>query len=713
MLGVFLGVFVFVAAAALSLPLIALVLSVIVARRGLGGFLSLGAVRRMRGGARGLALTTQLKRIRAIRPPPTPDEFAADVHAALQNEMPGLSPGLLADFVACARTLYEAEGFAGDPPELPHATELEAAHRRDALARLIAKLSDPDTLPAFRALLVRTFREFSRLLPPFAHGQGAQLNAEPDGRPIPTVRLADALPDAPGAVEALTEPFVRATAAHGLFADLRTRLAANQHRMSGLPYPNREGGSRKLIAPSAYDGTVDEVVQGYLRGTPLEALFASRLPFEIPDAARIEHTLIVAGSGHGKTQCLQFFIGKDMERVARGEASVIVVDSQGDMIKAIAGLKAFAPGQPLHDRLCLIDPTDIEWPVALNLFDVGLERFDRYSPLDRERLLNGILELYDFVLSSLLSAELTSKQSTIFKFITRLLLHIPGATIHTFRRLMEPGGLEPHRAHLAKLEGTARAFFETEFNSKQFEDTKQQVARRLWGILENRTFERMFSHPKNKLDLFTEMNAGKVILVNTAKDLLKETSSKIFGRFFIALIAQAAQERATMPRDARKPVFVFVDEAQEYMDSNVSQILEQARKQNVAICCATQYLGQLSPKLQESFAANTSVKLAGGVSDKDARTLSHLLRCTPEFIYGRSKGHFATFVRNFTTAAVSLRIPFGYLEAMPQMTEEEFKAVRASMRARYAVPWRDVDIAPSRDGFARPEPEKDAAATQW
>jgi hypothetical protein len=57
----------------------------------------------------------------------------------------------------------------------------------------------------------------------------------------------------------------------------------------------------------------------------------------------------------------------------------------------------------------------------------------------------------------------------------------------------------------------------------------------------------MFSHPRSKLDLFAEMNAGKVILINTAKDLLKETGTEIFGRFFIAMIAQAAQERAVLP----------------------------------------------------------------------------------------------------------------------------------------------------------------------
>ena len=82
----------------------------------------------------------------------------------------------------------------------------------------------------------------------------------------------------------------------------------------------------------------------------------------------------------------------------------------------------------------------------------------------------------------------------------------------------------------------------------------------------------MFSHPRSKLDLFSELNAGKIILINTAKDLLKENGTEIFGRFFIALIAQAAQERAVLPERQRLPTFVYVDEAADYFDRNIGVI---------------------------------------------------------------------------------------------------------------------------------------------
>ena len=260
----------------------------------------------------------------------------------------------------------------------------------------------------------------------------------------------------------------------------------------------------------------------------------------------------------------------------------------------------------------------------------------------------------------------------------------------TLRELMEPRGAERFAQHIVKLTGSARQFFETEFNSREFEQTKRQVLRRLWGILENQTFERMFSHPRSKLDLFAEMNAGKVILINTAKDLLKEQGTEIFGRFFIAMIAQAAQERATLPPEQRTPCFVYVDEAQDYFDRNIGLILAQARKYNVGMVLAHQYLGQLEPKLQEAFAANTAIKFAGGVSAKDARALAPMLYCSPDLIEAQPKGSFAAHIRGATKSALPLSFPLGLLEGLPRMSQAERTEVRQVMRGRYAVHYSEL-----------------------
>jgi hypothetical protein len=512
-----------------------------------------------------------------------------------------------------------------------------------------------------------------------------------DGITVPTERLRS-MRELPGVTETVVGAvFDEDLATNNLFARHRERIETNIIIVSGGNPADPTAFKRAPKLPAKSDiKDQAELVGTYLGGTPIADLFAGTLDFTIPNRTRFEHHHIVAGSGHGKTQTLQYMISEDLEAVARGERSVIVLDSQGDLIRNISNLKLFAPGEPLHERVVIIDPTDVEYPVSLNLFDVGLERLDQYSQLDRERLTNSILELYDFVLGSLLSAEMTQKQNVIFRYVMRLMLHIPDATIHTLRELMEPNSEVKFAVHIDKLSGTARNFFETEFPSREFVQTRRQVLRRLWGILENQSFERMFSHPRSKLDLFAEMNAGKVILINTAKDLLKEQGTEIFGRFFIALIAQAAQERATLAEGERMPTFVYIDEAADYFDRNIGLILSQARKFNVGMVLAHQYLGQLEPKLQEAFAANTSIKFAGGVSARDARTMAPMLYCEPGLIEAQPKGSFAAYVRDVTKSALPLRFPFGHMEAMDRMTSDERDALQEAMRERYAVHYSEI-----------------------
>ena len=513
--------------------------------------------------------------------------------------------------------------------------------------------------------------------------------------------LADPKDDIDRIGGTLTKP---ALVEAGVLATISRRLYENACYASGL-VPDQEK-KKPLIPPCDSDLPPMELAQTYLKGTPLLDLLLTPAPFALPQHARFEHQWIVAPPGAGKTQTIQYLVAEDLKRVARGEASVIVLDSQQDLIRTISELAVFAPGGALHGRLVLIDPTDLDYPVALNLFDVGLERLRSYSALDRETLLNGALELLDFVLTGLLGAEMTSRQSTLFRFTMQLLLHIPDATIHTFRELMQPGGFERYARYVAELDDIAQDFFRSQFNSPQFTKTKEEVVARLFAILRNRTLARMFSFPRTKLDLFAEMNAGKVILINNAESLLKKSGVEILGRFFLAMIAMAAQERTTLPQEKRLPCFVYVDECHDLIrnDPNITVILEQARKQKVGIILAHQHLSQLAQRVLDSLQGATSIKFASAVSDANAHALARNMRTTPEFIEKQPTGSFAAYIRGMPHA-VSIQVPFLVMERMARMTGVQRDQVRRDMRARYAERRRDrtASAAPPRD------PPKDAA----
>src|SRR3954452_2878899 len=444
----------------------------------------------------------------------------------------------------------------------------------------------------------------------------------------------------------------------GLFPRLRARLERNLYTASGID-PDRARESRKtVVMPSKAGREPAELVAGYLAGTPLAGFLETALPFSIPFRTRFEHTHIVGGSGHGKTQLLQQLILRDLDQLRAGRGSLIVIDSQGDMLRTITHLAELSPAhaESLFDRLVLIDPNDVEHPPALNLFDFGLERLQRYNPAEREKLINGAIALYEYLFGALLGAELTQRQGVIFRYLARLMMTVPGATIHTLMQFME--NPDATRAHFDKLDRITRHFFETQFFSPSFNDTRQQILTRLWGVLSNSVLERMFAHERNKLDLFEAMNRGSLILINTAKDLLKQEGCEILGRFFIALIAQAAQERASIPDDRRRSTFLYIDEAQDYFDESIEQLLNQARKYKVGIILAHQNLDQFEQRLRSTVMASTSLKLVGGLSAKDATAFAKDMRCEPEYLLGmgnpQTHTEFACFARNHTERPVAL-----------------------------------------------------------
>ena len=474
-----------------------------------------------------------------------------EIGQALSASWPASTPDpLRIQLLDVGRALFKAEGLSPDiPPPPVLCNTVEGGRYRDLLAKQGQARNDPQMLKAALDVISQALAPIAKAAPPM---NGDVL-----------VSVSQFLTPHNAVIDEIVTPFFQDNG-YNHFKDLRQQLDNNL----------RQTHRTNPVFPRDYRG--DDAVDTYLKGTLLRDLFDLRTPFEIPEELRFEHTHMVAGSGHGKTQTLQYLIAKDLPDVATGAKSVVVIDSQGDLIGNILRAKVLDP-----EDIVLINPEDIAYPVSLNLFSVGQERLDAYSPLERERLTNSIIELYDFVLGSLLSAGMTAKQSVVFRYVTRLMFHIPDATIHTLCDLMEAGGTAKYQEHIAKLEGTPRRFFETEFESKEFAATKTQVLRRLYGVLENQTFERMFANPESKFDMFTELNAGKLILINTSKSLLKEQGTEIFGRFFIALIAQAAQERATLRQQDRLPAMIYIDEAQDYFDANIGVILSQARKYKV------------------------------------------------------------------------------------------------------------------------------------
>lgn len=583
------------------------------------------------------------------------------------------------------------------------ANSRDAIAVREYLRRQIRFVQNyPAYMPAFKHHVTQVVRYLLTLMPiPVLIGesQGSFLST----------RYSDLLESVAETVENLGGSAFDENLAHmNLLDTFRYRYEANVMNVSKIDLRSPAINQHRYVLPTdAKTLDSDEIVEQYLIGTPFRKFFNTEVPLPLNEQARFEHSHILGGTGHGKTQFIQKWIVKDIEVAMRERRSIVVIDSQGDLINKIARLDCFNPVHgELRDKLVIIDPNDVQYPAAINMFAMDEARLTSYGLVEREKVQNSAIALYEHFFGELLGAELTAKQGVVFKYLARLMLEIPNATILTLRDLVDDP--KPFIPYMNKLTGSARVFFAREFLDKSFNQTRKQISKRLWGVLSTPAFERLFSSTETKIDLFSKMNEGSVILISTAKDLLKQDGASLYGRFFLSMIGQAIMERAVIPEDQRTPTFLYVDECQDYFDETIKILLAQGRKYKIGVTLAHQYLDQLDTGGRSSVLANTSIKAAGGMNAKDAKTLASEMRVTSDYLQAMKKtdygSDFAFWMKHDLPSAIKVNVPFGHLESLDRMSDGFFEQLLERNRERYC--WRYVPQESSLDvSFPGMEPE--------
>ncbi len=489
----------------------------------------------------------------------------------------------------------------------------------------------------------------------------------------------------------------------GLFKPLAEQMHRNMCIASGRD-PDDRHSRKPLIAPCDSTLPLDQFVAAYLADTPFEEAFLAPYPLKLTHEDRFNHMHVVGGTGAGKTTLIENLIHHDLK--SDTQPTVVLIDPHSDLVRRL-----IASDLGIKDRLIFIDPRDTEFPPALNIFALNRARTDQYDERTREQVTAGVIQTFNYLFGGLTNLALTGKQDVFFRYVARLMLSLPdtmgrNATILDMLHLMRDPA--PYREAIERLPDIQREFFLQDFASKTFDQTKEQIRYRLQAIIENPTMARLFTSTETKVDLFSEMNRGAVILVDTAKDFLKENSAT-FGRLFISLVLQAVLERAAIAEADRKPTFLYVDEAASFFSSNIDDLLTESRKYKCGLVLAHQYLDQATGSLKSSLHSNTGIKFASGLSASDARAMASEMRTSADFILDQPKLQFAAFVRNVTPQAVS--IPIRPIVGVPQHTGEQIDALIAKNREQVSVGARRSS-PPSDLTSATTLPDEDIS-TSW
>ena len=608
---------------------------------------------------------------------PKPDKFAAWVMSDIFDrcdtlKIPPPSDSLAIEYIGAIAGIYSSEQLGELPPNpgVPgwHAETIWLGQIRDILLhQRAAALDRGGTLAELANVFEESFLALLRHVPHFPAGDAGY-----------TLRLLDLIPDVGRAIEDVTEPFFSTkTQQLGLFAPMRNTLINNRTDV------REKAGRTKDIRPSDYKGSAAEIVRAFLKGALLDDVFLeAEIPFAIPEEQRFAGHWIVAPPGRGKTTLLLSMFLEDVKR----HASIIVLDSKGELIGPLKELSA------IKDRLVLIEP-DPDFPLALNPLDIPKANIAH------------TISLLEYIFSALLEAKMTALQMTLFRSVLPAIVEVvPNATLDTFRDIIE-NGISRYQQQFAKLSPDKQEFFARHFDSKTYSETRQQLVWRLQFLMTNPVIKQMFSALKTKLDIGREMDAGKIILIDNSKQRLGDEGSEFFGRFFIALVLAAAQQRAGRKQHEKLPCFFYIDECQSVIrrDEKISTILDECRSQKIAMIMAHQRTAQITNENVLDALANCAIRMAN--SDEEAKYLAPKLRCETEFLHTLPRGTFATYVRDLTPKAVALRIPHTDLSELPKTTALEQTAIQNKMRAMFSF-----DAASSQ--ASRPQPPEQASTQE-
>ena len=172
------------------------------------------------------------------------------------------------------------------------------------------------------------------------------------------------------------------------------------------------------------------------------------------------------------------------------------------------------------------------------------------------------------------------------------------------------------------------------------------------------------------------------------------------------MLRQAAEERSQIHDPI--PTYLYFDEAADYFDEQFPILLSQVRKHNIGCVVVNQFVDQAEPRLVSALTSLTSTKFVGGVSPRDAKRFAPAMNTTDTFIRDQPKLTFAAHIKEVTHTAFPCKIPRGYMERQPKMSDAEREQLRSQMRERYAVHYTKIPARPQpkapRPGASKQSP---------
>ncbi len=330
---------------------------------------------------------------------------------------------------------------------------------------------------------------------------------------------------------------------------------------------------------------------------------------------RRRHVYIIGKSGVGKSMLQASMAIQD---IYNGEG-VCVIDPHGDLISDIISR---IPPERAED-VVLFSPADIERPLAMNLME-----YDPRYPEQKTFVINELIRIFDKLY------DLKSTGGPIFEQYMRNAMLLVMDDPASGSTLMEiPKVLADPAFRKMKLE-RCHDYTVVDFWKKEAEkaggdaalaNVVPYVTSKLTQFISNDTMRPIIAQQQSSFNFRDVMDKRKILLVDLQKGLIGEMNAYLLGMILVGKILMAALSRTDLPQARRKDFYLYIDEFQNFTTDSISTILSEARKYNLNLTIAHQYIGQMvknqDTSIKDAVFGNVGTMITFKIGSEDAQAL--------------------------------------------------------------------------------------------
>jgi len=302
------------------------------------------------------------------------------------------------------------------------------------------------------------------------------------------------------------------------------------------------------------------------------------------DRERSRHLYILGATGTGKSTLSYNLI---MQDIHRGEGACLV-DPHGDLYRHV---RDSIPSNRVDD-VVLLDPSDREWAVGINLLECNASHRDAQMNF----LINELTKILDRLYDMRAVAGPVFEQ--FFRGALQLLMEDPNgqATLvdlpavfenPQFRSALVNRSNNPVLADFWKMAEETRG-------EHALANLGPYITSKLNLFVHNALIRPIIGQPKSTVDFRTLMDNRGILLVNLARGALGELDTRLLGMVVLTKLISAAMSRLDVACNRRKPFMVFVDEFQNFTTDATASLLSESRKFGICLTLAHQNLAQLA-----------------------------------------------------------------------------------------------------------------------